>query len=113
MLGFVGQPRYPTLAQGPLRVLEQNELAYSVVANNGDLTFDLEVNSAPQGATVFFWRRGDSERKNNKPTNSIIPALPYAIWLVRFQIPGYRNEEREHDPFHEPNHVLKVELHKQ
>lgn len=109
---FQNQHRYPAVAQGPLRVLEQNELAYSLVANKGDLTFDLEVNSAPQGATVFYWRRGDSERKNNKPTNSILPALPYAIWLVRLEIPGYGAEEREHDPFREPNHVVTVEMHK-
>ncbi len=110
---FRDEPRYPALAQGPLRVLEQNELAYSVVVNKKNLTFDLEVNSVPSGATVFFWRRGDSERKNNKPTNSTVTELPYAIWFVRFQLPGYKDEEREHDPFREPNHVLNVELHKQ
>lgn len=113
IMRFVRLQGYPALAQGPLRVLEQNVLAYSVVATKGDLTFDLEVNSAPQGATVFFWRRGDSQRKNSKPTNSVIPALPYAIWLVRFQVPGYRDEEREHDPFREANHVVSVEMHKQ
>lgn len=103
---------YPLLAQVALRVLEQNELAYNVVANKESLTFDLEVNSIPAGATVYFWRRGDPERKNDKPTNSTIPSLPYAIWLVRFQAPGYRDEEREHDPFREPNHVMTVELQK-
>jgi hypothetical protein len=106
------QPRYPAIAQGVLRVLEQNELAYSVVANKEDLTFNLEVNSIPAGATVVFWRRGDSERKNNKPTNSTIPSLAYAIWFVRFHVPGYKDEEREHDPFREPNHVVTVELQK-
>jgi hypothetical protein len=111
-VGFMDLP-YPLLAQGPLRVLEQNELAYSVVANKEDLTFDLEVDSAPAGATVFYRRRGDSEQQNNKPTNSTIPSLPYAIWLVRFHLNGYKDEEREHDPFREPNHVLHVELQKQ
>ena len=61
------EPRYPALAQGTLRVLEQNELAYSIAANKEDLTFNLEVNSVPAGATIFFWRRGDSERKSNNP----------------------------------------------
>jgi len=109
--GFVDQP-YPLLAQGPLRVLEQNELAYSLVASKEDLTFNLEVGSVPAGATVFYRRRGDSERQNNKPTNSTIASLPYAIWLVRFHLDGYKDEEREHDPFRESNHVLNVELHK-
>jgi hypothetical protein len=106
------EPRYPPLAQGVLRVLEQNELAYSLVANKEGLTFNLEVNSVPAGATIFYWHRGDEERKNNNPTNSTIASLPYAIWFVRIQMPGYKVEEREHDPFREPNHVLNVELHK-
>jgi hypothetical protein len=110
---FVDEPRYPALAQGPLRVLEQNELAYGLVVNKEDLTFSLEVSSVPAGATIFYWRRGDPERQNNKPTNSTIASLPYAIWLVRFHLDGYKDVEREHDPFREPNHVLNVELQKQ
>lgn len=107
---LVDQPSYPALAQGPLRILEQNELAYTVVANNEHLTFDLEVNSFPAGATVFYRRRADSERQNGKPTDSTIPSLPYAIWTVRFHLDGYKDEEREHDPFREPNHVVTVKL---
>jgi hypothetical protein len=109
---FVDDPRYPALAQGTLRVLEQNVLAYNSVANDRDLFFDLDVTSVPAGATVFYKRKGDPEQKGAKPTNSTIPNLVKAIWFVRFQAPGYQDEVREHNPWNEPNHVLNVELQK-
>jgi len=95
-----------------LRPMEQNELAYTVVADGGSLTFDLEVDSTPEGATVSYFRKGDSPRVNPDETRTIIPKLPYAIWTVRFDKPGYKTEEREHDPFREPNHVVHVNLEK-
>lgn len=97
-------------AMAVFRVLEQNERAYELVADTGSLTFDLEVQSSPEGANVSYRRRGDPYHDNPKPTDSVIQALPYAIWIVRFQKPGYRDEEVEHDPFREPNHVLMVQL---
>jgi hypothetical protein len=98
------------LAEAILPAFEQNELAYKVVADTGSLTFDLEVNTAPEGADVSYRRRGDSFEKLQNKTNSSIKALTYAIWFVRFEKTGFRTEEREHDPFHEQNHVINVEL---
>jgi hypothetical protein len=108
--GVGEQPRYPVLAQAVFRVFEQNELAYVTVANAKTLTFDLDVSSSPVGATISYRRRGDSYRQHPDQTNSVIRALPYAIWTIRFQKQGYRDEEREHDPFREPNHVINVQL---
>ncbi|GAC1631457.1 MAG: hypothetical protein NVS9B14_03320 [Candidatus Acidiferrum sp.] len=104
---------YPVLAQAAFRVFEQNELAYRVVADAGSLTFDLEVLSVPEGAAIAYRRRGDTYRDHPNATNFIIKALPYAIWTVRFGKPGYREIEREHDPFREPNHLLNVQLERQ
>jgi hypothetical protein len=103
-------PSANPLFAAALRPLEQNELAYSVVTTTGSLTFDLEVDSNPAGASVSYHRRGDSWQSNQNPTNSTIHSLPYAIWIVKFEKMGYKAEEREHDPFRESNHVLKVEL---
>jgi len=102
--------QYPMLAQAVFRVFEQNELAYKTVADTGNLTFDLEVSTTPQGATISYRRRGDAYHQNPNQTNSVIKGLPYAIWTVRLQEPGYQDEEREHDPFREPNHVINVQL---
>jgi len=98
------------LALAVLRPFEQNELAYKVVLDTGSLVFDLEANSIPPGATVSYYRRGDAPRQNPSPTNSTIHSLPYAIWHIRFQKQGYQVEDREYDPFREPNRVIAVEL---
>src|SRR6267378_903236 len=37
------------------------------------------------GATISYRRRGDSYRQHPDQTNSVIRALPYAIWTIRFQ----------------------------
>jgi hypothetical protein len=95
-----------------LRPMEQNELAYKVVADEGSLTFDLEVDSTPDGAAVSYHRKGDPPRANPDPTRSTIRSLPYAVWIIDFEKSGYKREEREHDPFREPNHVVHVVLHK-
>jgi hypothetical protein len=64
----------------------------------------------PAGAEISYKRRGDAFQQNPSPSNSVIKSLPLAIWTVRLQKPGYRDEEREHDPFREANHVINVEL---
>jgi hypothetical protein len=102
--------QHPTPAQAVFRVFEQNELAYRTVADTGSLTFDLEVSTTPQGATISYRRRGDAYHQHPNQTNSVIKGLPYAIWTVRVQEPGYQDEEREHDPFRESNHVINVQL---
>jgi hypothetical protein len=104
---------YPALAQEALRSFEQNELAYKTVADTQSLTFDLSVSSNPAGAAVCYHRRGDPCHPNPQVTNTTIASLPYAIWLVQFRKDGYRTEEREHDPFREPNHEINVELRRQ
>ena len=101
---------YPSISQGVLRVFEQNEAAYIVVANRQELTFNLEVSSAPPSATVSYKRRGDDFTKNAEFTNCTLHALPYAIWTIRVEERGYKTEEVEHDPFREPNHVIKLVL---
>lgn len=108
-----GQGDYPLISQGVLRVLEQNEVAYTIVADAQSLMFDLALSSTPQGASTALRRRGDSFENSGQLTDCTIKALPYAIWIVRFEKHGYRPEEREHDPFREPNHVVNIALKKQ
>jgi hypothetical protein len=94
-----------------LRPMEQNELAYNTVAAQGSLTFDLEADSTPEGAAVTYSRKGDNKpTPNPDPTRATIHSLPYAIWIIHFEKPKYKSEEREHDPFREPNHVVHVDL---
>ena len=95
-----------------LRPMEQNELAYKVVADEGSLTFDLEVDSTPEGAAISYHKIGDPPHPNPDPTRATIHSLIYALWIVHFEKPGFKAEDREHDPFHESNHVVHVDLQK-
>jgi hypothetical protein len=101
---------YPILAQAALRAFEGNELAYNVVAETGYLTFDLKVTSNPPGASVSYYRRGDTPHPCPDPTTTVIPSLPLAIWYVRVEKPGYKAQEREHDAIRSTDHVVNVEL---
>jgi hypothetical protein len=103
--------RYPVSAADTLRAFEQNELAYEKAADTQSLVFDLTVNSNPSGASISYRRRGDPVHKNPDQTNTVIKNLPYAFWIVLVHKQGYTDEEREHDPYREPNHVINVELH--
>jgi len=103
-------PKYTLAALAVFRVYEHNELAYTLVADTGSLTFDLAVSSSPEGATVSYKRRGDQYKISPDPTNSVMKALPYAIWTIRFQKPGFREVEVEHDPFRESNHIVTALL---
>jgi hypothetical protein len=104
------RPGYLVLAQATFRPFEQNELAYRTVVDTDSLTFDLEVRSSPEGATVSYRRRGDTFQQEAEPTDTVIRALPYAIWFVKFHKTGFRDKTVEHDPFRDPNHVVEVSL---
>jgi hypothetical protein len=104
--------RYPLTAQVVFRAFELNELAYNLVADTEMLVFDLDVNSNPEGATVSYRRRGDSYKQHQNPTNSTIKSLPLAIWTVRFQKQGYRDQEIDFNPFVERNRTLTANLEK-
>jgi len=104
-------PQAEALESVVLRAFEHNELAYDVVADTQSLTFDLDVRTVPEGAEVSYGRRGDSSfTPLQDKTNSVVKALPYAIWLIRFVKEGYVPVQREHNPFTDRNHVLDVEL---
>jgi hypothetical protein len=102
---------YPSARANVLGLLDHNYRAYVVVATKGSLTFDLDVKSVPAGAAVSYKRQGSNYR-NAQQTNTTIPSLVYAIWIVRAQLDGYEEQEKEHDPFRERNHVVVFDLKK-
>ncbi len=106
------KPAYLLMSRAVLHALEQNMLAYTIVADEESLVFDLDVSSVPPGATVSYARRGDHFKSAPKLTNCTIKSLVYAIWTVRFEETGYKPVEIEHDPFREPNHSITAILRK-
>jgi hypothetical protein len=99
------------LAQVVFRAFELNETAYNLVADTGSLTFDLDVRTNPEGASVSYGRRGDKDfTPLQDSTNSVIKGLPYATWKIRFEKAGYVTETRDHNSLTDKNHVVTVEL---
>lgn len=92
------------------RAVEQNELAYNLVADASDMSFDLRVVSTPAGASVSYARRGDSFKDHPVPTSATIQSLPLAIWIVRFHKATFRDQEREFNPFTERDREVDVIL---
>ncbi len=104
---------YSPLAQVVLSAYEHNELAYDSVADSGSLYFDLRVESVPPGANISYRRRGDDQYKtSSQPTDSTVDNLPRAIWVIRFQLSGWHEQEVEFDPFTEKEYVVNAKLKK-
>ena len=75
--------------------------------------FDLVVESSPQGAKITYFRKGDATpRTSSDMTRAIIRGLPYAVWIVRLEMNGFKPAVLEFDPFTEPNTVVHVDLQK-
>jgi hypothetical protein len=101
------------IAQAVFRPFETNARAYALVADLKTLTFDLEVRSIPDGATISYSRRGDKKlTPHTSPTNSIVKGLPFAIWIFHFDKQGFKSRDIEFDPFTEPNLVMTIALDK-
>lgn len=106
------QPMYTSVRDSVFQMFEQNAVAYEVVAQAGVLTFDLSVASTPPEATVSYRRTGDPYQNNPDPTNTTLKSLEYAIWIIKVQKPGYKDQEKMHDPLRESNHVVYFILEK-
>lgn len=97
---------FPGFRTRAINTFTDNARAYRAVAAARSLTFDLEVSSAPTGAVLSYRRPGDPYEKHPDPTNTTLRNLIYAVWTVRGEIPGRERQEKEHNPWREPNHVL-------
>jgi hypothetical protein len=103
----------PPLLALALHPLERNARAFSTVADSGSLVFDLVVESSPQGAKITYFRKGDATpHTSSDMTRAIIRGLPYAVWIVRLEMSGFKPAVLEFDPFTEPNTVVHVDLQK-
>jgi hypothetical protein len=87
-----------------------NVKAYNVVASAGKLTFDLEVYSVPEGATISYRLLGDAYETAPRVTDSKIENLPIAVWYIRLQKTGYRDWEGRYDATTETERSIKGTL---
>lgn len=106
-----GQGDYAAIRDRTLQLLSINYQAYGIVTRSGDFTFNLEIASVPQGASISYKRKGDADyTSDGSQTKTILQNLGYAVWFVRAGLPGYKEQEKAHDPFRESNHILTFEL---
>lgn len=103
-------PLYPAVAQGTLRALEHNELAYVVAADADSLTFDLVVESDPSDSEVSYRRHGEDFVKAPDLTRTTIKSLTFAVWEIRVEHKGLKPQTKEHDAVIERNHLLHFDL---
>lgn len=103
---------YASVRKQTFALLNYNTNAYTVIAENGSLTFNLVVNSTPQqGSTISFKRKGDPDyTPNGNETNTTIENLVFAEWYVRVELKGYLPKEKLHNAWREKNHFLLFEL---
>ena len=100
---------YKQMRDRTLQLIDENQRAYEVVAAKESLTFNLEVRSTPGGASLAYKRTGDPYESHDRPTETTIENLIYAIWTVQATL-GSTRKEQTHDPYRASNHVLSFDL---
>ena len=80
-------------SEAVLKSIRQNARAYYVAASSGTMTFDLDVSSDPEGATVSYRQRTDPEYQQlDHKTDWRIQNMYRAHYFIRFQMPGYEDQ---------------------
>lgn len=103
---------YPLLTEGALRALEQNELAFEIVMETHKSTFDLRVESFPEGAAISYYPEGEPEsaKSAHDLTATLIESLTLGKWEIHLEKDGFVAKDREFDPFREHEKSVFVEL---
>ena len=102
----------PALAMPVLHVMQQNEIAFILAADNQSIYFDLKISSIPAGAKISYHRKGYPLQDAPEPTNCTIKSLVLAKWTIHVEEVGYDSVDREHDPYRDPDHSITVVLNK-
>jgi hypothetical protein len=103
-------PRLGRASQAVLASILHNAKAYDVVASSGFITFTLEVDSDPQGASVSYRQRGGEYHPLDHETDWRIENLPRAVYLIRLQKSGYEEKEVTFDAMDSTSTNVHVRL---
>jgi hypothetical protein len=81
-----------------LKSILHNVQVYEFAASSGELTFNLEVHSFPDHATISYRQHGDKEYTFiSHLTDWRIENLPIGVYLIRVQKAGYEDNEEPFD----------------
>jgi hypothetical protein len=103
-------PRLNLPSKAVLASILHNAKAYSLVASSGLITFNLDVNSDPKGASVSYRQRGGEYHTWDRETDSTIENLPRAVYLIRLQKQGYEDQEVTFDAMESTKGDIHVQL---
>jgi hypothetical protein len=101
----------PLLAIGVIDLLQKAVKAFTLTGTNGTFFFDVEIQSVPSGAKVYFTRL--DHPYESFPTATDIPkeTLQYAFWTLLFEKDGCVSSPPQLlDPYNDPAPKLKVTL---
>ena len=109
---FLGgpSPHLNHASQAVLASILHNASAYSLVASSGFITFTLEVDSDPQGASVSYRQRGGEYHPLDHETDWRIENLPRAVYLIRLEKSGYEDKEVTFDAMDNTSTSVNVSL---
>jgi len=81
--------------------------AYYAAASSGYVTFNLQVYSVPEGATISYRLMGDKYEVSPRVTDSKIENLPIGKYCIRLQKEGYADWEGPYDAPRETERSIK------
>jgi hypothetical protein len=84
--------------------------ALTSVMESRSLTFALDVSSTPAGGVIGYHRFAETYGPYQNATNATIPNLAYAVWTIKVSKTGFCDQEKEHNPIREFNHVVHFDL---
>lgn len=86
-----------------LNAVSYTASVYRGVRDRGSLTFDLEIDTQPQGALVEYRREGEDYTTYEDPSNTTIHNLVIASWQIHVELKGYKPAEKWHDAATNPD----------
>jgi hypothetical protein len=93
-----------------LKSILHNAKAYDVVATSKSVTFNLEVYSVPDGATISYRQRGGEYHSVDHVTDWRIENLIRAVYYIRLQKLGFEDNEVTFDAVDSTSTSIKVPL---
>jgi len=94
-----------------LGIIEWNIAAYGLAVSTKELSFNLDVNSSPMGAQIFYKRDDEDDfHRWDRDTNSTVFNLVRAWYTIRITLDGYISEDRPLDANKDPNPSINISL---
>lgn len=93
----------PEVEKAILSDLDRTQSAYLMVADHNSLTFDMKVETDPEGAVITYRREAEDFKTYEDRSNTTIKNLVVATWLVHVELKDYKPDERWHDAANNPD----------